>query len=87
MNNGQLTQPKIDIKSATTIFSPEGNFVFTEGVILKKVSKFIAGTPEDALVPIPCFYDVKSGKVLVELLPKEIQQEFRDLYEKEDPSK
>jgi len=83
----QVNQPKIDIKLATTVFSPEGNCVFTEGVILKKLSKFVAGTSDDAIVPIPCFYDIKTGKVLIELLPKELQQEFIDLYEKEDPTK
>jgi hypothetical protein len=82
-----VNQPKIDIKSAITVFSPEGNCVFSEGIILKKVSKFIVGSSEDAIVPIPCFYDIKSGKVLIELLPKEIQQEFIDLYEREDSTK
>ena len=83
----QVNQPKIDIKLATTVFSPEGNCVFTEGVVLKKLSKFVAGTSDDAIVPIPCFYDIKTGKVLIELLPQELQQEFIDLYEKEDPTK
>ena len=83
----QVNQPKIDIKLATTVFSSEGNCVFTEGVVLKKLSKFVAGTSDDAIVPIPCFYDIKTGKVLIELLPKELQQEFIDLYEKEDPTK
>jgi cytidine deaminase len=31
--------------------------------------------------------DLVTKKVLIELLPKELQQEFRDLYEKEDPTK
>jgi hypothetical protein len=83
----QVNQPKIDIKLATTVFSPEGNCVFTEGVILKKLSKFVANTTEDAIIPVPCFYDIVTKKVLIELLPKELQQEFRDLYEKEDPTK
>lgn len=87
MNKDQITQPKIDIRSAVTVFSPEGNCVFSEGVILKKVSKFIAGSPEDVIIPVPCFYDIVTKKVIIELLPREMQQEFRDLYEREDPSK
>jgi hypothetical protein len=68
----------IDIKNTTAITSPDGNQVFSEGVILRKVSKFITGTSEDGVIPIPVFYDVVTGKVLVELLPKELRAEFED---------
>jgi hypothetical protein len=68
----------IDIKNTTAITSPDGNQVFSEGVILRKVSRFVTGTSEDGVIPIPVFYDVKSGKVLVELLPKELRAEFED---------
>jgi hypothetical protein len=68
----------VDIKNSTAIKSSEGNQVFQEGVILRKVSKFITGTSEDGIIPIPVFFDVKSGKVLVELLPKELRAEFED---------
>jgi hypothetical protein len=27
---------------------------------------------------VPCFYDVATGKVLVELLPKELRAEFEE---------
>ena len=68
----------IDIKNTTAITSPDGNQVFSEGVILRKVSRFVTGTSEDGVIPIPVFYDVKSGKVLIELLPKELRAEFED---------
>jgi hypothetical protein len=68
----------VDIKNSTAIKSPEGNQVFQEGVILRKISKFITGTSEDGIIPIPVFFDVKTGKVLVELLPKELRAEFED---------
>jgi hypothetical protein len=68
--------PNIDIKNTTAITSLDGNQVFSEGVILRKVSKFITGTSEDGVIPIPVFYDVITGKVLVELLPKELRDEF-----------
>jgi hypothetical protein len=73
-----MNQPKlnIDIKSTTSITSPEGNKLFQEGVILRKVSKFVAGTPEDAVIPVPVFYDVKTGNILIEMLPKELREEF-----------
>ena len=66
----------IDIKNTTAITSPDGNQVFSEGVILRKVSRFVTGTSEDGVIPIPVFYDVVTGKVLVELLPKELRDEF-----------
>ena len=69
----------VDIKASTPITSPENNHIFTEGVILRKISKFVAGTAEDAIIPIPCFYDVKTGKVLIELLPKELRDEYANI--------
>jgi hypothetical protein len=66
----------IDIKNTTAITSPDGNQVFSEGVILRKVSRFVTGTSEDGVIPVPVFYDVVTGKVLVELLPKELRDEF-----------
>ena len=69
----------IDIKSSQPITSPEGNHIFAEGVILRKVSKFVAGTAEDAIIPIPVMYDVVTGKVLVELLPKELRDEYANI--------
>ena len=69
----------VDIKASTPLISPDGNHIFAEGVIIRKVSKFVAGTAEDAIVPIPCFYDVTTGKVLVELLPKELRDEYANI--------
>ena len=72
----------IDLKNTQPILSPEGNQVFAEGVILRKISRFVAGTDEDAVMPIPVFYDVLTGKVLVDTLPKDLRAEFSD--EQED---
>jgi hypothetical protein len=69
----------IDIKSSQPITSPEGNHIFAEGVILRKISKFVAGTAEDAIIPVPVMYDVKTGNVLVELLPKELRDEYANI--------
>ena len=78
MNNKPQMNVNIDIKNTRPITSPEGNQVFSEGVILRKVSRFVTGTQEDGVIPIPCFYDVATGKVLVELLPKDLRAEFED---------
>ena len=79
MNNKQQMNVNIDIKNTRPIQSPEGNSVFAEGVILRKVSKFLTGSTEDAIMPVPCFYDVVTGKVLVELLPKEVREEYDNI--------
>ena len=76
MENQKGMKLNIDLKSAETIYSPSGNCIFAEGVILKKISKFVSGTSEDAIVPIPVFYDIESGAILTELLPKELREEF-----------
>jgi hypothetical protein len=76
MSKQQQLSMNVDIKNSTAIKSPDGNQVFQEGVILRKVSRFITGTSEDGIIPIPVFFDVKTGKVLVELLPKELRAEF-----------
>jgi len=68
----------VDIKASTPVTSPDGNHIFAEGVIIRKVSKFVAGTAEDAIIPIPVMYDVKTGKVLLEMLPKELREEFEE---------
>jgi hypothetical protein len=61
--------------------------VFQEGFILRRVSKFISGTSEDGIIPVPVFFDVKSGRVLIDMLPKELRDEFQEIYGKEDSTK
>ena len=78
MNKQQQMNLNIDIKNTRPITSPEGNQVFQEGVILRKVSRFVTGTSEDGVIRVPVFFDVKTGKVLVELLPKELRAEFEE---------
>ena len=78
---GQMPNMNVDIKATKPLTSPEGNHVFQEGVILRTVSKFISGTEQDGLIPVPCFYDVKSGKVLVDMLPKELRDEYAEYNE------
>ena len=40
MNKQQVPQAQIDLTTTTPVISPEGNSVFQEGVILRKVSSF-----------------------------------------------
>lgn len=71
-------QMQVDITQSTPIKSPEGNQVFQEAVILRKISKFLTGTNEDAVIPIPVFIDTKTGKILTELMPKELRTEYEE---------
>jgi hypothetical protein len=68
----------VDIKQTTPIKSEEGNQIFQEAVILRKASKFLVGTSEDAVIPIPVFIDVKTNKIVIELLPKELREEYEE---------
>jgi hypothetical protein len=45
-------------------------------MIIRKVSKFVVGAQEDALVPIPVFYDPETGNILEDTLPKELREEY-----------
>jgi len=74
----QGTKMNVDIKQSTPIKSEEGNQVFQEAVILRKMSKFLTGTSEDAVIPIPVFIDLKTGKILIELMPKELKVEYEE---------
>ena len=87
MNNQQQMNLNIDIKTTTPVISEDGNMVFQEGVVLRRISKFLTGTSEDGIIPVPVFFDVKSGKVLIDMLPKELREEFQEMYDKEDSTK
>jgi hypothetical protein len=75
-----MKQPELkmnfDLKATTGLHTENGSPVWQEGVILRKVSKFIAGTPEDAIVPIPVFFDPETGKMLEGMVPKDLREEY-----------
>ena len=73
------TQPQInlDLSKTTAIDTPSGNKIWQQGVILRKISKFITGTSEDAVIPIPVFYDPKTNEILGDTLPRELREEYK----------
>ena len=47
--------------------------VFQEGLMLRKASKFLTGTQQDALIPLPVFSCAKCGHVNEEFLPEPLK--------------
>ena len=76
----QSNQPQvnIDFKNTTGIETPDGDILFQQGMILRKVSKFVMGSDEDAIMPLPVFYDIKSGKILKDTLPPDLREEYSE---------
>ena len=49
------------------------NETFQEVVLLRKASRFVTGTAQDALIPIPAFACVKCGNINQDLLPPQLR--------------
>ena len=75
----QQPQMNLDLSKTTAIDTPSGGKIWQQGMIVRKVSKFVTGTAEDAIVPIPVFYDPETGKILEDSLPKELREEYKDV--------
>ena len=75
--DNQIQQPQIDLSKTTSIKTSKGGKVWQQGVILRKVSKFITGTSEDGIIPIPVFWDPETGEELQDTLPQELREEYR----------
>ncbi len=71
MNQKELNM-NVSLKDTTSISCDEcSHDVFTEGVLLRKISRFVTGTSQDALMPIPVFTCAKCGHVNAEFMPKD----------------
>jgi hypothetical protein len=70
----------VDIKQTTSIKDINGKpIIFVEGMVLRKMSKFLAGTTDDALIPIPIMYDIDTKKICLDMIPKELREEYEDI--------
>ena len=78
MSENPVGQPPVKLEDTTAFVSPNGNQIFQQGVLLRSVSKFVAGTDEDAVMPIPVFFDPESKKIVGLTLPPEIREEYKD---------
>ena len=75
----QQQAPKLNIsldKTLPLVCEKCGSQVFQEGLLLRKASKFLTGTAQDAIVPIPTFVCSKCGHVNNEFLPEELRTEI-----------
>ena len=77
-NQPQQPRLNVDLKTTEGITNSEGGSIFKSGVILRKISKFVAGTDKDAIMPIPVFYDPTNNKILGEGIPVELREELKD---------
>ena len=75
----QQPQLNIDLSKTTSVETPNGGKIWSQGVIIRKVSKFLVGADEDMLIPVPVFYDLDSKKILPDSLPKELRDEYKDI--------
>jgi hypothetical protein len=78
MQDQQQMNLNVDLKNTTSIETPEGGVVFQQGVLLREVSKFVIGSEENAVMPIPVFYDPVSGKILEGTIPLELREEYKE---------
>lgn len=70
-----MNQPNISLDKTTPISCNKCQHdVFVEGVMLRKVSKFLSGTDKDGLIPIPVFSCQKCHHINMEFLPSQLQQ-------------
>ena len=79
MNNTQQQGLNIDFKNTTSIEGFDGGKLFGQAFVLRKVSKFVAGTDEHPMLPIPVFYDLETRKIIKDSLPKELRAEYEDI--------
>ena len=69
-------QPRLNIdltKTQEVVCDHCGGKVFQEGLMLRKASKFLTGTMQDALIPLPVFSCASCGWVNEEFLPEPLK--------------
>ena len=88
IGNGEPTigQPKIDISSSTPMVCSEcGYDVFISGTKMRKLSRLVAGSSQDMVIPFDVLLCGECGSVNESLLPAEVRAlEHKDKLEKEN---
>lgn len=73
-----MNAPKLNIsltKTTPIVCEECGNQTFTEAVILREVSKFLTGQPQDGIIPIPVFACNSCGHINEKFMPPELKQD------------
>ena len=65
-------------KTAAVVCDECSGEVFTDGVMLRKASRFITGTAQDAIIPIQVFSCIKCGYVNEEFLPSQLRNKSEE---------
>lgn len=55
--------------------------IFIQGVVLRKASRFLTGTAQDALIPVPVFACAKCQHVNEEFLPIQLRMDSAEVVE------
>jgi len=63
-------KPNIDLSKTEAVECQCGGKLFQEGYYIRTLSKFLAGTTQDALIPVATFYCVKCLEVHPKFEPK-----------------
>tara|TARA_Y100000996_G_C22555579_1_gene655391 strand:- start:831 stop:1103 length:273 start_codon:yes stop_codon:yes gene_type:complete len=74
----QQPQVNVDLQSTKSVKNSKGTDIWKSRVILRKISKYVAGTDSDAIMPIPVFVDPYNDKILADGLPMELREELAD---------
>ena len=77
--NGTQPQMNIGFKNTTPVEGFDGGQLFGQAFVMRKVSKFVTGGTEDALLPIPVFYDMETKKIILESIPTELRDEYKEI--------
>ena len=77
--NGTQPQMNIDFKNTTPVEGFDGGQLFGQAFVMRKVSKFVTGGAEDAPLPIPVFYDLETKKIILESIPTELRDEYKEI--------
>lgn len=78
LDGGGPQQPQVTLENTTPMFNDSEGVLWKEGVILRRVSKFLIGADEDGIIPIPVFYDPETLKILETSIPPALKEELKD---------
>jgi hypothetical protein len=67
----------LDKTTAVVCDECEGE-VFTDGVMLRKASRFVTGTAQDAIIPIQVFMCTNCGNINDEFLPTQLKNKEKE---------